>query len=225
MEVTTSNSTVNGTEFTTFIVTIQTTDEVFLMRFVCVGYSTEVEGQKITPTSIKVDFEIQWFNNPLHVPALWTTGPSDAATYPDAQVGMFSVFAAAAGEFSKTTDPNTNKPGLQFAAGGYVGFFQWETQANVTVGGVEAAGGVVGTIQTVNDSSVNASFAAEWIVQACYFSFEAFRPSDVSWDPVFGAQVAAPASNPSPAVKIETSFITIFCAIIVLLAVLSPNFM
>jgi len=222
MDIVSQDVVFNGTTFKVFTVTIQTLDEVFLMRFTAVGYDTVVEGVHITPTTIKVDLEVRWFTA-LNVPAVWTTGPSDAATYPTAHVGIFNAFAAAAGQFSKTTDPATSKPGIQFAAGNYTGFFEWEPKANVTVSGVEVEGFVYGSIQTINDTSVNASFAEEWILQAGFFSFEADRPQLVSWDPEFGAVIdkTVVTTTNSSAMKVASPMMTVFVAVVALFLFIS----
>jgi len=212
MEIDSSNVTVNGTTFQIFIITIQTLDEVFLLRFVAVGYPSEVEGIKISPTSVKVDFEINWFNNDLFTGATaWSTGPSTVA---NAQVGAALVFAAEAGEVSTTPASGNTKPGLQFDAGDYIGYFEWEPQANVTVDGVEAEYGVVGTIETTSNTSMNASFAFDWVVSAGYFTFDAIRPTTVAWDPEFGTELVTVDTNSSFAVKIDAS-LTFYIAILV----------
>jgi len=228
MDIVTQNVTFNGTNFNVFVVTIQSLDDVFLMRFIAVGYDTVVEGVHITPTTIKVDVELRWFN-PLHVPALWTTGPSNATLFPHANVGMFFAFAAAAGQFQETQDPNNNnKPGLQVASGNYTGFFSWEPKANVTIAGVEAEGYVYGSIQTVNDTNVNASFAVEWVLQAGFFSFQGDRPEVVSWDPEFGANIlttptgtTSTGSLHSGSTKVGNSVMLVFFAVVALLLFVS----
>jgi len=66
MQIDTQNVTAaDGTKHTIFVVSIQTMDEVFYLRFTAVGHPASVNGVKISPDSVKVDISIKWFNNPL----------------------------------------------------------------------------------------------------------------------------------------------------------------
>jgi len=187
IEIASGNISVSGTDYRYFVVEAQTSDNVFLIRFTCVGYPAEVEGIKISPESVKVDIEVRWFNNPAFTgQTLYSTGPSDASLFPKAMVGIVSVFGAAAGEAK--VDTTSSQPSLTVKAGGITGFFQWETSANVTIDGVGAAGAVYGTQgEEASGQSYNGSFAVGWVVEVLYFSFQGYRPSLVDWDPEFGA--------------------------------------
>jgi len=190
INISSSNVTYNGTEYKLFVCTVSTADNVFLMRFIAVGLPATVEGIKIDPNSVKVDFEIKWFSNPDFLEGgsyLYSTGPSSNA---NAQVGLSTGFAAVEGAFNQNPNTAGTAPGVNFtAAGGVSGFFSWDANATVTVGGVAAAGGVVGSVVTQDTSSISTSFAEGWVISIIYFAFAAIRPTDVVWDPTFGAAI------------------------------------
>jgi len=182
----------NGDKFKVWYITIETTDEVFLLRFIVTGTPVEVSGVKITPDSVKIDFAIRWFENPLHVNTTWTTGPSDPVDFPNAQVGLACAMAAlAVGAEATSSGPTNDQPTLQFTteSGGFTGFFSWADQADVIVEGYEASRGVRANIIDTNDPNTHAAFAAGWIIKAMYFSFEGNRPSEVIWDPEVGTHI------------------------------------
>jgi len=190
INITSSNITANGTDYKLFICTVSTADDVFLIRFVAVGLPATVEGIKIDPNSIKVDIEIKWFGNPSFTGAtLWSTGPS---TDPNAQVGITAAFAAAEGTLNQNNNNNAAGPSLNVTTGTYTGYLTWMPTADITAGSVYAAGNVDATIVTQSDS-VTGDFDINWIVTLMYFTFNATRPTDVVWDPTFGASV--PSTN------------------------------
>jgi len=186
--ITVNTSTVTGTDgtpFNVFIATAETTDEVFMIRFIVAGRPIQAEGVKITPDSVKVDFSIKWFNNPLHVKAAWTTGPSDSTKYPNAQVIITSAMAAKAGI---ATQSQGTSPALTFATGPYAGFFTWAPNAEFTVDGVVAGSDVVASVSDPT-SNTTASFLAGWVIKVMIFTFNGSRPDEVAWDPSFGANL------------------------------------
>jgi len=171
---------------------LKTTDEVFLLRFIVTGTPVEVGGVKLTPDSVKIDFGIRWFDNPLHVNTTWTTGPSSANDFPNAQVGLACAMAAlAVGAEATNTGPTNDQPTLQFTteSGGFTGFFSWTDKADVIVEGLEASRGVRANIIDSNDPNTQAAFAAGWVLKAMFFSFEGNRPSEVIWDPEVGTHI------------------------------------
>jgi len=180
----------NGNQFKVWFITAQTVDEVFLLRFTIAGTPLSVGGVHITPDSVKVDFQVNWFTA-LHVPAAWTpSGPSSATAHPQAKVGVAMAMAAFAESAQAKTDGSGNEqPQVTFGTAGYVGFFNWNSTADVTVQGVEAARGVTADVQETDDPNVQAAFKAGWIIRAMWFSFNGTRPSSVAWDPQVGTNV------------------------------------
>jgi hypothetical protein len=180
----------NGDNFTVHTITVQTLDEVFLMRFVIAGVAIEVNGVRLTPTLMKIDYQINWFTS-KHVAADWTTGPSNATLFPDAQVGMLNVFAAVAEEVDveQGQGDNSTNSTISFAAGAaFTGVFNWIVNADVTVSGVEYAGAVFAT-ESDASSDQTGHIAEEWLARVIFFSFNGSRPESVAWDPVFGATI------------------------------------
>jgi len=214
INITASNVTYNGTDYKLFVCTVSTTDNVFLMRFIAVGLPATVEGIKIDPNSIKVDFEIQWFNNPLFpeggVYFGYSSGPSNTS---NAQVGLSTAFAAAAGEFNQQPNAAGVGPSVNFTSGGIAGYFSWAPNASVTVAGIGAAGAVNADIVTTDTSSVSTSFQAGWVISIIYYSFAAIRPSDVAWDPTFGA--ALPSTSMQSSMHNAAGFTSPFVALII----------
>jgi len=170
--------------FKVHTITMETLDEVFLLRVVSTERPVTVNGVRVNPDSMKVDFAVKWFNNPLHVAANWTTGPSAA----DAHVAVLAVAAAKGG--ASVAQVGGQSPALHFGAGAFVGFFSWQPTADVTVQGVTAAAAVAAhVVDTSSDPNIQAAFAVGWIIRVVVFSFNATRPDEVFWDPSFGATV------------------------------------
>jgi len=189
INITSSNVTVNGTDYKLFVCSVSTADEVFMIRFIAVGLPATVEGIKIDPNSIKVDIEIKWFGNALFTGAtLYSTGPSNNA---NAQVGITAAFAAAEGTLNQNNNGGSG-PSLNVTTGEYTGYLSWMPIADITAGAVYAAGNVDATIVTQSDS-VSGDFNVNWIVTLMYFTFNGTRPTDIVWDPTFGANV--PTTN------------------------------
>jgi hypothetical protein len=126
----------NGGSFSVKSIEMETEDEVFFLRFSVAGRPVKVDGFRLNPDQIKVDFAIRWFDNNLHVPRTWTTGPS---SHPNARVGITAVSAAVAGVAGRRDiDPNNDAPSFVITsgdAGQYVGVFSWANNASVTVQG------------------------------------------------------------------------------------------
>jgi len=199
------NFTVGGDEYFLYMFEIKTADDVFTMRFTATSYPIEIEGVKITPDSIKVDLEIKYYDNPKnqHIPCLFdfcTTGPSPANLFPNAQLGVSAILAAAGGSASYDNN-GEGEPSLQFASSSVAakGFLRWVTDANITVGGVVARKRVFASVNaTLNGDMIAANVSAAGVVRVGYFSFEGARPSDIAWDPEFGAEIdydSAPNGN------------------------------
>jgi len=179
----------SGNQFKVWFITAQTLDEVFLIRFTVAGTPLSVGGVHITPDSVKVDFQVNWFTD-MHVPALWTTGPSTAAAHPNAKVGVAMAMAALAEKAASQTDgTGDEQPQVTFATAGYVGFFNWTSTADVVVQGVEAARAVNADVQETDDPNFTGAFKAGWIIRAMWFSFEGTRPASVAWDPQVGSNI------------------------------------
>jgi len=188
----------NGDTFTVWVASATTSDNVFSLQFVAAGRPVSVSGKTITPDMIKIDFEIQWFNNSLNVPSSFSTGPSPADWFPNAYVGMATYVAASAGEASynsnggsasTTGSATTNgNPSVTIASGAdFTGFFSWETSAGVTVEGEQS---VVAVHAEVLDQYSNVTVNAELVSQVILFSFHnVSRPTDVIWDPETGTSV------------------------------------
>jgi len=196
----------NGNVFKVWFITAQTVDEVFLFRFTVAGTPLSVGGVHITPDSVKVDFQINWFTD-KHVPALWTPGPSNPTLHPNAQVGIACGMAAFAESADAETDGTaTTDPVISFGAVGFKGYFNWSPSADVVVQGAEAARAVRAQATETTDPNVIAAFKAGWIIRALWFSFDGSRPSSVAWDPQMGSNItydaASTASSTSSSVNV-----------------------
>jgi len=176
---------VNGVNVTT--VTAQTADNVFLIKLVFTGTAAQVGTVAITPNQVKVDFVIRWFNNPLNVKSLWSTGPSNATVHPNAQVGLFAVTAAEDATFSHIN--GTNQASIQFKKSNFTGSFQYANNVTVDVNGVEVDAVVhVHDADVTNNQNVQMDWVADWAFKITFFTFEAARPSQVYWDPALGQE-------------------------------------
>jgi len=200
------NYTVNDTEVSVWYVTAETLDGVFTVRFVIAGVNVVVEGVALSTSSAKIDIDIKWFTDD-HVKANWTTGPS---AFPKAQVGLLSVFVAEAAEAEFNGDSqnplNNSNPTVSFVMGQFVGFFSYETQAGTVVDGVQAVGYVHAEItEAAEGGEISNSFSEEFVVRILWFSFEGYRPSEVSWDPEFGALGTSQKTNPTTSTSTSSS--------------------
>lgn len=203
------NVTANGTDYNIFFVTAQTLDEVFTIRFVVTGTNIEVEGKKLNPSTCKIDIDIKWFTE-KHVQAKWTTGPSPANLAPRAQVAMVSGLLAAAATFNEGTNTNplnNSNPTISFSAGQFVGFFSYEDRVDVTVDEQTAPGDVYATITEETVGFINDNLQGGYDVRVMWFSFEGFRPSEISWDPEFGA---APSTSTQSSTTDDSSSSILF---------------
>jgi len=182
----------SGNPTSIFIVTIETTDEVFYLRFTATGHPADVGSVRITPDSVKVDIRIRWFNNVYFTgPVVGVSaGPSTVGAHPNAQVGLTTAMGALAAAVNIHQGDVSNNPSVEFTDNQYfTGFLSWEPTADITVGGVEAAHAVAGTVVPVTDPTVSATFAAGWLLRLVAFTFNAIRPTEVAWDPEVGANI------------------------------------
>jgi len=213
----------DGNTYKLFYVTIQTTDQVFALRFTVAGTNVNVPGAHLNPESAKIDLFIQWFQ-PLHVAAAWTTGPSDPEVYPNAQVG-FGLAMGALAEAASTSPANDNQnPTVNFTAGEYVGYFSWAMEVDVEdQSGDVTSGDVYSEIfqidETAQGGDIYGSFEVGWVIRAIFFSFEGSRPSAILWDPQVGAVIPADESSSSSnsgsvLIPFATLFATIFISLI-----------
>jgi hypothetical protein len=180
---------ISGT-FNYTTVAMETLDGVFFMKFILTEKPISVDGIRITPDQIKVDFAIRWFTT-SHVPSLWTFGPSNATLVPTARVGIVGLSAAAAAVVGAVQNlPGGRDSTLRFAQGAFVGFFAWAKNSTAVIQGIQAGAAVYDyVVDTNNDPSYAAAIIAGWVVRFMWFSFDAVRPSEVYWDPTFGADI------------------------------------
>jgi hypothetical protein len=205
-----------GQNFKVHTIGMETLDEVFLIRFVVTEKPVVVNGNRVNSDEVKVDFAIRWFNNDKHVPANWTSGPSDASAAPNAHLGITAVTAAVAGAAAAKEGTANQDPSLVITSGAYAGFFSWKPNADVTVQGATAARAVYSHIvDTTQDPNIQAAFAAGWVVRVLVFSFEADRPEEVFWDPTFGTQIDYKMVD-SPAVSLSVQYIVLLLALLFL---------
>jgi hypothetical protein len=176
--------------FKVSVITAETLDGVFLLRFIAAEKPVNVGNVRISPDRIKIDFVVRYYNNPSHVPSAWTTGASDPAAHPNASVGILAFTASKFGVAAFVNGTNTNATGINFGSGGFNGIFNWSPTADTEVSGVAASRAVwVHAVDSTGDSSVNVGWAAGWNFKILFFSFEGFRPNLVFWDPVFGSDI------------------------------------
>jgi hypothetical protein len=179
-----------GHTFKVFSITIQTMDQVYLMRFLTAETEVKVGNITIDSNTMKIDFEIRWFT-PLHVQAPWTTGPSNATQYPNAEVGLAlfveAVYTSVSVSLNKTgyNTSNNGQSSVSLAAGGVTGEFSWVTKAATTIQGQFAIAAVHVNIAGAG-SEITENVVAE--AELLLFSFNGSRPSLVSWDPTLGGK-------------------------------------
>jgi len=169
---------------------IQTSDDVFLLRFHIATRPVQIGSVVTTPDSCKIDVELRWFNNPSFTgPTAYSTGPSDAVAHPNALVGIVCFAAAAAGTASVNQGSGSDKPGVSFAAGAVGGFFVWEDSADSVVASGAAAAAVHAFEYNDPNADYSAHAASGWVVKVFTFTFQAVRPTFVGWDPEMGGQI------------------------------------
>jgi len=190
--------TYQGTNFNIYSLTASTTDGVFTYTFHVVEHTAIVNGKTITPDFTKIDIRIQYFNNALFTPPAYVTAT------PAAAVGIFaiSVGSVAAASFIGGVAANTH----QFGIGKVTGFFAWEAAAITSAQGVingtstvyftilsaaaiqaatQVSLGQLGFLKVV--VGVYAVFG--WALDLYWFSWAEQQPSDIMWDPTFGANI------------------------------------
>ena len=206
----------DGKTFTVRILTAETEDQVFALRFIVAGRPIDVDGHILRPDHSKFDLRIRWFNNSLHVPALWTTGPS---TQPKAQIGIVGAYGAAGGSFSRRVDvDNNNSTEITFDAGSFKAFFKWVTDASVNIGGVVAKrlvrdfeidiGGMPLNVEVVNN------FVAGWVKRIIIHSFDGERPDEIVLDPEFGPTINYDLVDTGFGVNLTPSYLQAFVFVV-----------
>jgi hypothetical protein len=198
----------SGQPFKVSTIEAQTTDNVFFIRFVVTEQPIYVGNTLITADKSKIDFGIRYYN-PLHVPAPWSTGVSNAT---NAQIGYVS--AAFSAELFAAFHNGTGSSGnsmVTFGSGNVVGSFTWAPTAQVTVAGVEAAGAVYAQVTTTS-GSVNAAVFEAYSFRILLFSFQGLRPDYIYWDPILGADIVYPTTSSSSFVSYITYLILLACA-------------
>jgi len=181
----------------------ETSDEVYYMRYFLSDFPVMINGIRITPNAAKIDIGVRWFDNPKHIPAIYTTGPS---AHPTARVGILAVvggFVAAAGIQVQHTNTSTSGS-LGISARGFAAAFNYVRQANATQKGIAVAG-VADVRAHVIDVTANGNFSAQaaafqgWTVKLVAFSFEGIsRPQEVFWDPTIGGNPDPNAATSAP---------------------------
>jgi len=184
-----------GEENTLWKVTASTSDGVFAASITFAGIPIMVGETQLSPDSMKVDVAIQWFT-PEHVAASWTTGPSDAATYPHANVAL-TVAAAASVDHSYVSENtpalNSSNPSVNFNGSSIIGFFSWEPVAFLNHG----ESSTVVHASFGDASRFQSEFTAGYEIAVAYFSFPGDRPAYILWDPEFGSSPAPTTTKAS----------------------------
>jgi len=181
----------DGKNYSLFVIACETQDEVFFMEYTVCGTNVEVNGHEVTSSSTKIDLAIQWFTD-THVPGAWTTGPSNPDLVPHAQNAFAMGMGAVAEVVNAGKGSGTPNPSLNFTAGGFVAFLEWDNIVEVTAqNGTVFAGDVYADIIEVegseSGSNDNGDYAEGWLVRALFFSFQGYRPAQIYWDPTVGA--------------------------------------
>jgi len=226
----------NNNTFRVAFITASTTDKVFFMRLTVAEQPIMVAGIRITPDIVKLDFGTRWYN-PLHVPAVWTTGPSNSTLHPNAYVGILGVQVAAFGVATYNSNGNTGgNSSVVIGSNGFQGAFTWSNNASVTIQGAVYQKSVYGHIEDVSTSmTVNVNFAAAFKLKIIFLSYDGIRPDFVYHDPTFGAEIdytqvdAASTASPTAASTVSTTkkadSSSIIFSLAILLACLFLNFM
>jgi len=200
-----------------------TIDGVFGFRVTSVGKYATIDGVKVDPNTIKIDFLINFYNNSCFLPGeSYAKGasPSDPTAHPEAKIALITGFAAVAaagavGTFKTITqDPTGNtgagvaygvSAGASGAAAALYSYFTYKQNANITIiGGAFAEAAVVATKTALGDptgkgfwnvaQALSTAAYAKWgTVDLAVFSFESIRPNRVYWDPSAGGNT--PVSN------------------------------
>jgi len=177
-----------GQTFNVTSISAVTADGVFSFTYTVTEQPILVNGVLITSDQAKIDVAISYYN-PGNVPAAWSTGPSNAVQFPNAQIGYAAVTVAGEifAEFQNGTAQGQNSQ-LAFGSGNVVGTFSWQPNAMVNVNGVYANGAVYAQVTDVSQNFSAAVFEA-FSFKFLFFSFAGNRPSYVYWDPIFGANI------------------------------------
>jgi len=192
-----------------------TADKVFGFRATSVGAYATINGENVDPNTIKIEFIINYFNNPCLEENLLITWPALVtvpSSCPTSQIALVTGYAAIAEAFATknfVTDPNGNSNdkvvyGVSDSASSIYGFYSYEASADATVsvvGGVKAGAVAVFYSTPLNGSDPtghgyfnpkSAILSGVWAAAAvgsvgiAVFSFNATRPNNVYWDPSAG---------------------------------------
>jgi hypothetical protein len=210
-----TQSVISGVNVTT--ITASTVDNVFTLRLVFSGNPIQVGNTPVTPNQVKISFTIQWFNNTLNKPSLFSTGPSDPALHPNASVALATVTVANSGVF--VNNNGTNGFSLQFNTSTYSASFQYANNVTVIENGVQVVADVhVHLADSSNLFYYGQDWVEDWVFKIGFFSFDTVRPSLVFWDPVVGSDtpdMVAAAGSSSEGVSLSPLAMLLMLAIIV----------
>jgi len=185
--ITSATITQGSTTFQYHTIEMQTMDNVFLLRFHVATVPVQIGQTVITPNSIKIDLELQWFNNPLNVKTSYSTGQSNAAAFPNARTGVIAFTAAAAGTVTYSKQAGNTNSQVSIVAGNVNGYFNWSNSANtVAANGVQSSGVIAVEYQ---NATISAQATLSWVVSLFTFTFDVVRPTNVEWDPLMGADI------------------------------------
>jgi hypothetical protein len=144
-----------------YVVTVQTTDEVFGLQMFLAPRPIVVDNVTIDQDAVKLAIEINYYNY------------SGASTNPNAKIALVVlVGAAAAVSFKTETVATVDVPSTDAM---YRGFQQWDLsfQLSNRDGSNTRRGSVQSFWEEVfsNVTQIQGQFQAEWKVSAAYFSF------------------------------------------------------
>jgi len=187
-----SSKIVNGVNVT--VVSVSTVDNVFTMKLTFAGNPIQITNAAanaqtlITPNQVKIDFTIQWFNNPKNIKNnMFNTGASSPILHPNASVGLATITAAQNGVFNHLN--GTKGAAFTFTQGAFTTAFTYASNVTVIYNGIQ-------TTETVHvhvvDQPINPTYQSQmnwvstWVQKIGFFSWTLPRPSLVFWDPVVG---------------------------------------
>jgi len=167
-----------------YTLTFATSDGVFNYTVTYAGRDLFTGGANIDANSFKIGFNIMYYNY------------KGASSNPNSQISLLLVAAAEKSAAKSVSNGSpTTISNFKVASGGYEGYINFEdTAGSWDINGVYASTGITfGYLSSYGLGLVEA--LSDWTVAAFFLSYDAIRPSVISYDPEVGANLPASAGS------------------------------
>jgi len=166
-----------------YVVTISTTDGVFLLRLFYAGHGAYVDHHLLSGDNIKFSLHINYYNY---------SGASSSNT---SKIGLITIHACIDDKLNAIVDRDSSTAGLDHTnnATGVRGFYDWDKSINETSYSTQHSRTVITDFAfTYTSPAVYADWTGQIVVRVTLHTLglESARPLNLVWDPSVGQDVS-----------------------------------